>query len=175
MQVFDWQSIIEQHGKLVWNTAYRLLGNHADAADCFQDTFVAALQLTRREPVRNLPALLSRLATTRAIDRLRHESRRNRDLDGHSRRQQAPAGNPGPAQQAYAGELAEKLRIALAQLPPREAKTFCLRYLNDMSYREIAKELNTSSGAAGVLLHRARAKLRSHLGTRSATQHEAGP
>jgi RNA polymerase sigma factor (sigma-70 family) len=35
-----------------------------------------------------------------------------------------------------------------------------MRYLNDMSYRQIAKELGIKTSAAGVLLHRARAKLR---------------
>jgi len=170
LQVFDWQLIIEQHGQLVWNTAYRLLGNHADAADCFQDTFVAALQLTRREPVRNLPALLSRLATTRAIDRLRYESRRNRDRAQRDCDQQTRADDPGPPQHACAAELAEQLRAALAKLPDREAKAFCLRYLNDMSYRQVAKQLNISCGAAGVLLHRARARLRTQMDTQKATE-----
>jgi RNA polymerase sigma-70 factor (ECF subfamily) len=55
------------------------------------------------------------------------------------------------------------LRKALAQLPPQEAQVFCLRYLNDMSYRQIAKQLNIKTNAAGVLLHRARAKLRQYL------------
>ena len=29
----DWQVIIEKHGPAVWQTSYRLLGNHADAAN----------------------------------------------------------------------------------------------------------------------------------------------
>jgi len=35
-----------------------------------------------------------------------------------------------------------------------------MRYLNDMSYRQIAKALGIKTNAAGVLLHRAREKLR---------------
>jgi RNA polymerase sigma factor (sigma-70 family) len=38
-----------------------------------------------------------------------------------------------------------------------------MRYLNDMSYRQIAKELGIKTNAAGVLLHRARTKLRKSL------------
>ena len=71
MQVIDWQGIVKKHGPLIWQTAYRLLGNHADAADCFQETFVSALQFSRRQRVRNFSALLAWLATARAIDRLR--------------------------------------------------------------------------------------------------------
>ena len=71
-----------------------------------------------------------------------------------------PSNNPGPAQMAQQQELIARLRESLTQLPPQEAQAFCLRYLNDMSYRQIAKALGIKINAAGVLLHRARAKLR---------------
>ena len=67
MQVIDWQMIVKKHGPAVWQTAYRLLGNHADAADCFQETFVSALKVSRKQRVRNFPALLVRPVTTQAI------------------------------------------------------------------------------------------------------------
>jgi len=163
LQVIDWQGIVKKHGPLIWQTAYRLLGNHADAADCFQETFVSALQFSRRQRVRNFSALLTRLATARAIDRLRqrlHQPLPNtEDADWVA----IPSANPGPVQQAHQHELAAKLRKALAQLPPQEAQVFCLRYLNNMSYRQIAKQLGIKTNAAGVLLHRARAKLREYF------------
>ena len=71
LQVIDWQKIIKKHGPSVWKTAYRLLGDCTDAADCFQETFICALEVSRRQHVRNFSALLARLATSRAIDRLR--------------------------------------------------------------------------------------------------------
>ena len=163
MQVIDWQAIIEEHGPAVWQTAYRLLGNRADAADCFQETFVSALEFCRRRRVRNFSALLTRLATARAIDQLRRRFRRanfNSSLTGLPAVQSA---NPGPVQAAQQQELAAGLRELLSELPAREAQAFCLRYLNDMSYRQIADELGVKTNAAGVLLHRARAKLRESL------------
>ena len=75
MQVYDWQAIVTEHGPTVWQTAYRLLGNRADAADCFQETFLSAFEYSRHQPVRHIPGLLVRLATTRAIDRLRQRTR----------------------------------------------------------------------------------------------------
>jgi RNA polymerase sigma factor (sigma-70 family) len=57
-------------------------------------------------------------------------------------------------------ELTDGLRKSLSKLPLQEAQAFCLRYLNDMSYRDIANELGIKANAVGVLLHRARAKLR---------------
>ena len=58
----DWAEIIERDGGAVWRTAYRLLGNRADADECFQEVFLAALEVSRREPVRDWGALLRRLA-----------------------------------------------------------------------------------------------------------------
>lgn len=161
MQGQNWQHIAEEHASAVWQAAYRLLRNQADAADCFQEAFLAAFELSQRQPVRNIRALLLHLATTRAIDQLRRRMRQvrheaNDDVEPASAR-------PGPDAEAQNLELAERLRDAIGQLPPQEAKVFCLRHFNDLSYREIARELTITSGAVGVLLHRAKAKLRQLL------------
>lgn len=160
MQAIDWQVIVKQHGPIVWQTAYRLLGNYTDTADCFQETFICALAVSRRQQVRNFPALLSRLATARAIDQLRLRTRRPRVNTEPPELSAVPSSNPDPVQQLETAELAEKLRCAIAQLPPQHAEVFCLRYLNGMSYRLIAKQLAIKTSAAGISLHRARAKLR---------------
>lgn len=171
--MIDWQAIIEEHGPAVWQTAYRLLGNHADAADCFQETLVSALNVSRRQRVRDFSALLTRLATARAIDQLRRRFRRsdcsrNPD-DGRAVEDEAPC----PAERAQQRELADRVRRLLHQLPAQEAEAFCLRYLNDMSYQEIAGALGISTNAAGVLLHRAKARLRD-LFDLSAKEQERG-
>src|SRR6476660_9672091 len=100
----DWQSILSQDGPAVWRTAYRLLGNRADADECFQETFLAALSFSRRADVESWGALLHRLATARAIDRLRQRQRRNIrhamvDFDSVDGREAEPF------QHAEAGEL----------------------------------------------------------------------
>ena len=163
LQVVDWKMIIKEHGPVVWQTAYRLLGNDADAADCFQETFICALELSRRQRVRNFPALLIRLATTRAIDQLRRRFRRERVGNNAHDQFEEPDNNPDPVQNAQQRELADQLRTAITQLPPQEAQVFCLRYVNDMSYREIAHELDIKTSAAGVILHRAKTKLRQYF------------
>jgi RNA polymerase sigma-70 factor (ECF subfamily) len=161
LQVHNWQCIAEEHASAVWQTAYRLLRNHADAADCFQEAFLAAFELSQRQSVRNVRALLLHLATTRAIDQLRRRMRQSRH-EANDDDVEAVSARPGPDVVVQNLELAERLRAAIAQLPPQEAKVFCLRYFNDLSYRQIAGELTITSGAVGVLLHRAKGKLR-HL------------
>jgi len=160
LQVHDWNQITEEHASAVWQTAYRLLHNPADAADCLQETFLAAFELAQHQRVRNMRGLLLRLATTRAIDRLRQRTRRPCQESPCEDWEQLASAERGPDHQAQSYELAERLRAALGQLSPQEAKVFCLRHFNELSYRQIAKELQITTGAAGVLLHRARTKLR---------------
>ena len=159
----DWRSIVEKHGPAVWQAAYRLLGNEADTADCFQETFVSALEVSRRQHVRNFSALLMHLATVRAMDQLRQRFRTSRFSANLTEVSEAVSSNPGPADQAQCEELAQKLRIALSRLPSQEAEVFCLRCFNRLSYRQIAQRLSIKKNVVGVLLHRARTKLRQLL------------
>jgi RNA polymerase sigma-70 factor (ECF subfamily) len=163
LQVHDWQAIVKDYGPTVWQTAYRLLGNRADTADCFQDTFLAAFELSRVQPVRNFPGLLVRLATTRAIDRLRQRGRQQRHCAASQEAPEAAGNGSDPAGWAQTRELAGRLREAIGRLPPQEASVFCLRYLNDMSYRQIGRELKVGINVVGVALYRAKARLREAL------------
>lgn len=160
--VIDWDELMRREGSAVWRTAYRLVRNEADADECFQEAFLAALELSSRQPVRNWPALLQRLATRRAIDRLRKRVRRERretkvDLAT------AEGTEANPSQQAEAAELAGALRSALAQLPARKAEVFCLRELAGWSNQQIADELGITANAVGVMLHRTRQELQDLL------------
>jgi RNA polymerase sigma factor (sigma-70 family) len=166
----DWQTIVNEYGPLVWRTAYRLLADHADSADCFQETFLAALEVSRRQPVRNMAGLLVRLATTRAIDRLRQRGRLPHPAADAFEGERTGA-EIDPREEVQTRELVGQLREAIGQLPVQEAKVFCLRYLSEMSYRQIARELSIGINVVGVSLYRAKAKLRAAL---AATEADTG-
>ena len=163
MQVIDWQKIIEKHGASVWQVSYRLLGNYADASDCFQETFVSALKVCGHQKVKNFPALLIRLATARAIDQLRRRFRQESNNSPADNETYASNKMSDPSNFVQNQELGERLRKAIVKLPVQEAQVFCLRHLNDMSYRQIAKELDLKTNNVGVLLHRAKEKLQKSL------------
>jgi RNA polymerase sigma-70 factor (ECF subfamily) len=157
----DWPAIVLEFGPLVWRTAYRLLGNDADVADCFQRTFLSAVEMT--EPVRNWPGLLRRLATVRALEQLRQ---RRRTADRFAPLGNTPPADPGvrdPLDQAGAEELAGRLKAALAEIDPVQAEVFCLICLEELSYRDAADQLGLTPNHLGVLLNRARATLRERL------------
>jgi RNA polymerase sigma-70 factor (ECF subfamily) len=158
----DWDEILARNGPAVWRVAYRIVGNRADADECFQEAFLAALEVARRGPVRDWPGLLRRLAVARGVDRLRRRLRRGphepvEDWDAL----RGPA--PTPARSAEDAELSARLREALGRLPPKQAEGFCLQVLEGWSYAEIAAHLGETTGAVGVILHRARATLRRFL------------
>ena len=158
----DWDELVRREGPAVWRTIYRLVQNQADADECLQETFVAAVKLSNRQAVGNWPALLKRLAIARAVDCVRQRLRRTRREDATDVATIVTA-VPDPHEQVETAELATALRWALAQIPVRSAEVFCLHELEGWSYQEVGDYLSLSSNAVGVLLHRTRQKLRKLL------------
>jgi RNA polymerase sigma-70 factor (ECF subfamily) len=156
--VTDWDCIVREYGPLVFATAWRILGHAADTEDIVQDVFLQVHQLQQTQTVRHWPALLRRLAACRALDRLR-QRRATVSLNGLS----LVGPGEGPEEAAVERELAERLRLAITQLPEREAAVFCMRYFDDLSYQEIADALHIQTGAVASALHKARLKLETLL------------
>lgn len=158
--MIHWDELMRREGSAVWRTAYRLLRNQADADECFQETFLAALGVSNRQSVRNWPALLQRLATSRAIDRLRKRLRRREEvIDSDT----AKAGGIDPSEHAELVELSAALQSAVTQLPARQAEVFWLSEMADWNHQQIAEQLGISAGSVAVILHRARQKLQELL------------
>jgi RNA polymerase sigma-70 factor, ECF subfamily len=157
----DWQEILSRKGPTAWRAAYRITGNRSDADECLQEAFLGALELARRARIRDWGAQLRRLATARAVDRLRQ---RRRGASGHVLDWDAVQAPDAPTSRGLEqAELAESLRSALGRISPRQAEVFCLHCLEGYSYEEIAQQLALSVAAVGVHLHRARERLRQLL------------
>ena len=159
----EWADIVRQYSPLVRKTAYRLLGNGADAADCLQEVFLNAIRSYRPNDVRSWLGLLRRLTTCRAVDMLRQRLREAGRVSDLADWTAVPCTKPGPGQAAEDRELAAQLRLCLAQLPAQQAEVFCLACVEDLGHDEIAEHLGLAAGNVRVLLHRARARLRKLL------------
>ena len=166
------RQLVSQHGPKVWRTLCRLLGSDhlADVEDCFQEVFVAALELGRKDEVRNWEAMLCRIASRKGLDLLRTRIRQRARHNGETDLETVPAQGSFVSEALEQAELAADLRQALARLPLQEAELFCLRHLEEMNYAQIGAELNMTAGAVGVALHRIREKLRNWLGGEMAGQ-----
>jgi RNA polymerase sigma-70 factor (ECF subfamily) len=152
--VTDWDRLVREHGASVFAAAWRVLGHAADAEDVVQEVFLEAYRLWSTRPVRSWAALLRRLATCRAVDRLR-QRKFFVSMDGLN----LVGSDPGPEERALEHELAGRLREAITQLTEREATVFCQRYFEDQSYQEIGDSLGITAGAVAAALHKARTRL----------------
>jgi RNA polymerase sigma-70 factor (ECF subfamily) len=159
----EWEQLVREHGTMVFRTAWRIVGNAADAEDISQEVFLEAHRVRARQVVKNWGGLLRRMSTCRSLDRLR-ERKSVLTLDVSQ-----PAAKGGdPAETAIERELSERLRLAVTQLPRREAEVFCMRFFEGLSNEQIATSLQIAAGAVGVALHKARTKLEALLGEDSA-------
>ena len=153
----DWDRIVERHGSRVFRIAVRILGSVQEAEDVAQDVFVEAYQLHSAGPIQSWTGLLVRLATLRAIDRLRR-TRPSEQLGNTERPTMA-----GPFEEAVAKELAQSLRRAVAQLPDQQATIFTLIYFEQLTRDEVASHLGISPEGVSTALYKARQRLLSQL------------
>jgi RNA polymerase sigma factor (sigma-70 family) len=164
----DWDGIIDEHGPLVWRTVFRILGHHPDAEDCFQATFLAAWTLDGRETIKNWPAALHRLATSRALECLRAKIR-GRRVSGQLFEEAHRAVSENPADAVAEAELAARLMAGIGELPPLQAEIVSLVCIDGLSNLEVAQLVALTPSRVGVELHRARQRLKRYLGALSDT------
>jgi len=156
----EFDRVFRTHYGLVFRTAYRITGNAADAEDVSQVVF---LRLFRRkqdprslgnQPLDNEESYLRRAAINAALDVIR-----SRISD---RRVELP---DLPAEPVHDDprELRQALGRALAQLKPRPAEIFALRFLAGFSNPQIARMLGISQVLVAVIVHRTRQQLRKEL------------
>ena len=159
----DWSQVVREHGSAVWRTVYRLVGHGADASDCFQNVFVSALEVSRKETVLNWSALLQRLATVRSLECLRRRYRKSERMTKTLDNDPTDRCGVDPPGEAAGRELAAELRRALAEIDERQSQVFCMSCLDGRSYRDIAEQLHVTVNHVGVLLNRARSNLQKRL------------
>lgn len=161
----DWQAVITEHGPKVWRTVYRLLANHADALDCYQETFLSAHRAGPVQPVLDWGGYLTTLAARRAIDRLRERGQSRALVTSLEHTVESAGREPDPVEQAAATELMDRVRRALTELPDRQAEVLWMSCVEGFAHDRIAELLRITPGAVRVLLHRARTGLAAGLAT----------
>jgi RNA polymerase sigma-70 factor, ECF subfamily len=144
------------HHGLVFRTAYRITGNAADAEDVLQTVFLRLLgRAAGADAMENEESYLRRAAINAALDVMRS---RQTDRTVELTELQAEGAHDDPR------ELREALGRAMAQLKPRPAEIFALRFLEGFSNPQIARMLGISQVLVAVIVHRTRQQLRKALG-----------
>ncbi|MET0423818.1 MAG: RNA polymerase sigma-70 factor [Actinoplanes sp.] len=143
----------DEHRKLLFAVAYRVLGSVADAEDAVQDAWVRWSSADRSQ-VADPRAYLVRIVTNTAVDRLRAERARRETYLG--------PWLPEPirtdtADDVVAGEsVSTALLMVLENLSPLERAVFVLREAFGFGYREIAEAVDRSEDTVRQAAHRAR-------------------
>jgi RNA polymerase sigma-70 factor (ECF subfamily) len=154
----DLDRLYREHHALVFRTAWGVLGSRDDAEDVVQSVFLAlARRASPPDLTQNPRAYLYKAAVTASLDVLKAQRR-------HEGRLKA-ASVSAPAMMSFDEELYERLYAAIASLDAAAASVILLRYQQDKSLGDIARELGLSRTAVAVRLFRARARLRALLAT----------
>jgi RNA polymerase sigma-70 factor, ECF subfamily len=144
----------EQHAR-IFRTAYRITGSAVDAEDVLQNVFLRLMNnRVTLDAAWSPEQYLRRAATNASIDLLRRKTWRaeteiHEELDY------------GTGESTVL--LKERLRRALAKLPPEDAELFVLCYLEGYTYDELAEQFKLERGTVASRLHRIRTVLQKHL------------
>ena len=167
------ETLFRAHHDRVFRTAHRITGSPADAEDVLQTVFLRLVKGGETYNISENPeAYLSRAAINASLDLMRVRSRaRSVDLDevdGEALESKFQS----PETQHADRELQALIRQAVAGLGKTAAEMFALRYYEGYDNQEIAKMLDTSHMVVGVVLHRARTRLRKEIGHFLEKHHE---
>jgi RNA polymerase sigma-70 factor (ECF subfamily) len=153
--------IVRRHRKGIYQLCYRYVGRHEDANDLTQDVFLRAFRGLKRFKGRSsLTTWLYRIGVNVCLN---HVTSKTVRLDQAATLQAAEpidAGAESPADAVLREERAQRVRDAIAQLPPKQRATLVLRVYQDLSHEEIARVLGTSVGACKANLFHALSKLK---------------
>src|SRR5436190_6922350 len=152
----DFTELYRAHLRDVYSYAYYRIGNHHDAEDLTEQTFLQAYRhfdrAQRESSGRPLRPWLIRIAHNLAANYYRDRSRRPVTQLDDAAIISAPHGTEEMVEGRE--EVMEVLR-GVSELPDDRREARIMRFALDMDNREIARALGRSEGATTVLIHRA--------------------
>jgi len=156
--------LLQRYRRPVYQMILKMVRNVDDAEDLTIEGFTKAFKnLSKFRKDFAFSTWLFRIATNNTIDFIRRKKLNTfsiehayADDDGESVRLQIPDGNPDPQEEAIRKQKAEIIQEIVDMLPSRYQKLVRLRYFQDLSYEEIAVEIDAPLGTVKAQLHRAR-------------------
>ncbi len=152
----EFGELYRTHLRDVYSYAYYRVGNHHDAEDLTEQTFLQAYRHYERARAeangRPLRPWLIRITHNLAANWFRDRSRRPQSPLEDAQPLVAPHGTEELAEERAD---AREVLACVAQLPEDRRDALVMRFALGMDNREIARALGRSEGATKVLLHRA--------------------
>jgi RNA polymerase sigma-70 factor, ECF subfamily len=151
------EDLLRETYRLVYQVAFSVLNNSADAEEVTQEVFLRAYQKfsTLRDPERFRP-WVARMSWRLALNRRRGDDRAmGRDTVWISSRE----ADSNPEQQAAGRELAARLRGQIGALPEKLRSVVLLAGVEGLDTRTVAGILGIPEGTVRSRLHLARRQL----------------
>jgi len=160
----EFSELYRAHLRDVYSYAYYRVGDHHDAEDLTEQTFLQAYRhferAQRESRGRPLRPWLIRIAHNLAANLYRDRSRRPASSIDDTQ----PLSAPHTTEQLVEGrDELSRILDGVRQLPDDRREALIMRFALGMDNREIARALDRSDGAAKVLIHRAIKQLQEML------------
>lgn len=148
--------LISRYERQIYGLAYRLTNNKHEAQDLGQEAFIKIYQsLAKYDPGRPFFSWMYKVASNQCYSLLR--KKREADTPLESVIEFIPDDNPeetSPELFILKKESQDNVRSALASLPEKYRLALILRFMEDMSYQEIANTMDISLSAVESRIHR---------------------
>ena len=156
--------LMERYKKPVYHMILKMVRNVDDAEDLTIEAFAKAFKnLNRFKKDYTFSTWLFRIATNNAIDFIRKKKLDTYSLNtsftdesGDSVNIDVEDRNLTPDEETIKTQKIELVRMFVTKLPAKYQRLVRLRYFDELSYEEIAKELDAPLGTVKAQLHRAR-------------------
>jgi RNA polymerase sigma-70 factor (ECF subfamily) len=162
--------LYDRHVKRIYNYVYYRIGRSQEAEDLTERVFMQALENLPRYEFRGAPfsAWLFRIAHNLVANWHRDSGRHpTTSVDEVSHWADRRADPPGDA---LGTEERQELRDAIGRLPVERQQLLVMKFVEERSNNDIAREMRRTEGAVKALLHRTLVTLRQEL-----TRHEVKP
>ncbi|MBT1702153.1 RNA polymerase sigma factor [Chryseosolibacter indicus] len=156
--------LLQRYKKAVYHMILKMVRNIDDAEDLTIESFAKAFKsLHRFKKDFTFSTWLFRIATNNTIDFIRKKKLNTlsientfTDDDGQSVSIDVEDENLDPQEETIRAQKAELMQLFVDKLPSKYQKLVRLRYFHELSYEEIAEELDAPLGTVKAQLHRAR-------------------
>jgi RNA polymerase sigma-70 factor (ECF subfamily) len=158
-----YEALLTKYRQPVYHVLFKLVRHAENAEDLTLEVFAKAFRhLPRYQPEFAFSTWLFRIATNHGIDFLRRRKLQALSLDAPSSRDEGdwsldvPDRSPDPQESCIRQQRIALTRQVVSLLPAKYAKLVRLRYFEELSYEEVAGQLQLPVGTVKAQLHTAR-------------------
>jgi RNA polymerase sigma-70 factor (ECF subfamily) len=157
-----WEDIVGRYWRKVFNVAYKFVGRHDEAEDLTQDIFLKVFKsLATFDRRANFQTWLISVSRNLCIDHYRSVRREREAIDRSvAANDLAPVSDtPGPLAVIEQQDRVALLREAMRALPKSLRTAVMLRDIRELSYQDIADQLDLPEGTVKSRINRGRNEL----------------